>query len=53
MIRESRLARAVKSISRELADFAGQLEADDRRGIEVFLSKAAEARQTIQPPGDG
>ncbi len=45
----SRLARALHSISREIAGFAAQLEKGDVAALEEFLSEAARARKTIRP----
>ncbi|MEP6800578.1 MAG: prephenate dehydrogenase/arogenate dehydrogenase family protein [Acidobacteriota bacterium] len=44
-----RLAAALRSLSREVADFASRLETGDRAAIEEFLEKAARARRTLRP----
>ncbi|MEP6769452.1 MAG: prephenate dehydrogenase/arogenate dehydrogenase family protein [Acidobacteriota bacterium] len=49
----ARLARAVESVSRELADFARRLEAGERGPIEEFLAEAGRARAAIRPAGGG
>ncbi len=47
-----RLAAALRSISRDLANFAAQLENEDRAAIEAFLHEAARARKTIHPDSE-
>ncbi len=49
----TRLARAVRSVSRELADFARRLEAGERGSVEEFLVEAGRARAAIRPSGGG